>query len=117
MSESLRPQERIRKKRDFLLLYKKGYRYRGKYFNLVYHSNDLNFSRMAVVVSKKIGNAIRRNMVKRQIRTLFRRNKNMIKQSVDIIIIIKQRIWEASWIKLEQEYLDAVGSITVNESA
>ena len=116
MSESLSPQERIRKKREFIFLYKKGYRYRGKYFNLVYHSSDLNFSRMAVVASKKIGNAIVRNKVKRWMRTLFRRNKNMIGNSLDIIIIIKQSIWEVSWVKLQEDYLDAIRSITFNES-
>jgi ribonuclease P protein component len=117
MPESLSPQERIRKKRDFLFLYKKGYRYRGKYFNLVYLSNGLNFSRMAVVASKKIGNAIVRNKVKRWMRTLFRRNKNIIGHSLDIIIIIKQRIWEASWVKLQEDYLGAIKSITSNKSA
>ena len=64
MNETLGPQERIRKKKDFLYIYKKGKRYRGKYFNLVYLSSASSFSRMAVVVSKKVGKAVKRNRIK-----------------------------------------------------
>ncbi len=108
MDETFRPQERIRKKKDFLLIYKKGRRYRGKYFSLIYLSNNLNFSRVAIVVSRKIGNAVQRNKVKRWIRDLFRKNKNMIKSSVDIIIIPQKEILNLSWSSLQQEYLSAI---------
>lgn len=108
MSEFQSPRERIRKQKDFNLLYRKGNRFRGKYFNLVFLSNDLNFSRMAVVASKKVGNAVIRNKVKRRMRTLFRRNKELLENSWDLVIISKQRIKDASWIKLRNDYFDAV---------
>lgn len=112
MRETLGPRQRIRKRNDFLFLYKKGNRYKGKYFNLIYFSNNLSFSRMAVVVSKKIGNAVKRNKIKRWMRSLFRRNKELLKNSLDIIFIVKKEISDASWAKLEEEYLYAIGSIS-----
>jgi len=112
MPDTFGPLERIKKKKDFLHLYKKGKRYRGKYFNLVYLSNASDFSRMAVVVSKKVGNAIKRNKFKRWMRTLFRRNKNLLKDPLDIIIIVKREIFEASWLKLQEDYLSAIQSIS-----
>jgi len=114
MNETLGPQERIRKRKDFLFLYKKGKRYRGKYFNLIYLSNDFSFSRMAVVVSKKVGNAVKRNKIKRQMRTLFRRNKNLLKAPLDIIIITKKEILESSWLTLQGDYFCALESIIQN---
>ena len=114
MSETFTPQERIRKKKDFLFLYKKGNRYRGRYFNLIYLSNDLNFSRMAVVVSKKVGGAVERNIIKRRFRTLFRRNKHIFTNPQDIILIVKKEIQDASWQSLEEEYLRSVTSIAPN---
>ncbi len=111
MDETLSPQERIRKKKDFLSLYKKGNRYRGKYFNLIYLSNDLNFSRMAVIASKKIGNAVRRNRIKRLMRALFRRNKKLLKDPLDIIFIAKKEIHESSWPMLQRDYFAAIESI------
>jgi len=117
MDETFGPPERIRKQKDFLHLYKKGKRYRGKYFTLVYLSSALSFSRMAVVVSKKVGNAVKRNKIKRWIRTLFRRNKHMLKYPFDIIIIAKKEILEASWLMLQDDYLIAIKSILKNTSS
>jgi len=53
MNETLSPQERIRNKKEFLHLYKKGSRYRAKYFNLIYISSDLSFSRMLLSSAKR----------------------------------------------------------------
>ena len=111
MNETLGPQERIRKKKDFLYIYKKGRRHRGKYFNIIYLSSDSSFSRMAVVISKKVGNAVKRNKIKRWMRTLFRRNKDLLESSFDIIIIAKKEILEASWLKLQEDYFIAIKSI------
>ena len=111
MTETFTPQERIRKKKDFLLLYKKGRRYRGKYFNLIYFSNSLSFSRMATVVSRKVGNSVKRNKIKRQMRELFRRNKELIKDPVDMVIIPKKDILELPMASLHEEYISALETI------
>jgi ribonuclease P protein component len=111
MNETLSPQERIRNKKEFSHLYQKGSRYRGKYFNLIYISNDLSFSRMAVVISKKVGNAVKRNKIKRQMRTLFRRNKDLLQGSFDILIIAKKEILDTPWLILQEEYFTALRSI------
>jgi ribonuclease P protein component len=115
MNETLSPQERIRNKKEFTHLYKNGRRYRGKYFNLIYISSDLSFSRMAVVISRKVGNAVKRNKIKRQVRTLFRRNKDLLKSSFDIVIIAKKEILEASWRMLQEDYFVALRSIAQNK--
>jgi len=108
MKETFKPQERIRKRKDFLFLYKKGRRYKSKYFNLIYISNNLDFSRMAVIASKKIGNAVTRNKVKRWMRELFRRNKGQLKKQLDILIVIKRDIQETTWSVLREDYLAAI---------
>lgn len=117
MDETFGPSERIRKNKEFFHLYKKGKRYRGKYFNLIYLSSASGSSRVAVVVSKKVGNAVKRNKFKRWIRTLFRRNKNLLKDPFDIIIIVKREILEASWLKLQEDYLTAIKSISKSYSS
>lgn len=111
MRESLSPQERIRKRKDFLFLYKKGNRYRGRYFSLIYLPNNLEFCRMAVVASKKIGNAVMRNRIKRWMRDLFRRNKDLLKNPVDIIIVAKKEAQDASWSKLKEDYVAAIETV------
>ena len=116
MKETLSPQEKIRKKQDFLFLYKEGKRYKGKYFNLVYFPNNLNFSRMAVIVSKKIGNAVTRNKIKRWMRELFRRNKGILKDHLDLLIVAKKEIQETSWPSLRENYMGAIKFICKRKS-
>ncbi|MBM3284461.1 MAG: ribonuclease P protein component [Candidatus Aminicenantes bacterium] len=111
MIESLSPRERIRKKKDFLFLYRKGNRYKGKYFNLIYLPNNLNFSRVGVVASRKIGNAVTRNKVKRWMRELFRRNKSLLGFPVDMLIVARPEIKEAAWIALKDHYLAAINQM------
>ncbi len=111
MIESLSPRERIRKKKDFLYLYKKGYRYRGKYFNLIYLPNNLNYSRVGVVASRKIGSAVGRNRVKRWMRELFRRNKGLLEVKVDMLIVARPEMKEAAWAELREHYLAALNRL------
>ncbi len=117
MHEAFRPQERIRKKKDFLHLYKKGKRFRGKSFILVYLSNELGYSRVAVVASKKLGNAVKRNKIKRQFRTLYRRNKTLLTEPLDLIIIPHREINEIQWQSLEKDFSSALKSINLKNQA
>ena len=48
---------------------KKGYR--NRYFNVYYNENNVGKHRFAVCVSKKIGNAVTRNKVKRQVKDVI----------------------------------------------
>ena len=111
MGESYRPRERIRKKKDFSYLYNKGFFARGKYFNLIYLPNNLPYSRMAVVASKKIGNAVERNKVRRRIRELFRRNKDLLRSPVDLIVLTKKGVRDASWENMKTQYFSMIEAI------
>jgi len=47
-------------------------------------------------------------------RSLFRRNKELLESSFDILIIAKKEIIEASWRKLQEDYFAAIRSIGQN---
>jgi ribonuclease P protein component len=114
MDETLRPHERLRKRKDFLHIYRNGTRYRGKNFILVYLSNNLRFSRIAVVASKKVGNALVRNKAKRRLRTLYRMNKNYLKESYDLVFITNARIRQATWKEIQKDFLGALEALSTN---
>jgi ribonuclease P protein component len=111
MDERLTPLERIRRKRDFEALYRSGRRYRGRYFHLVYQANALEFPRIGVVVSRKVGNAVERNRIKRRVRTLFRRNKALFRKPTDVILIARPDLAGLSWTELAGLYRSAVEGI------
>jgi len=112
MIESYGPCERIRKKKDFFKLYKRGRCARGKYFNLIYLPNNLSHSRMAVVASKKVGNAVHRNKIRRRARELFRRNKDLLTSPLDILLIAKKDIQLASWRDMRDQYFSVLQAIS-----
>lgn len=112
MIESYGPRERIRKKKDFTNLYKKGSCARGKYFNLIFLPNNLSHSRMAAVTSRKVGNAVQRNKIRRRARELFRRNKDLLTLPLDILFIAKKDIQTATWQDMRERCLSALRAIS-----
>ncbi len=111
MDEGYRPHERIRKKSDFTELYKRGRCDRGRYFNLIHLPNDLGHSRMAAVASRKVGNAVQRNRIRRRAKELFRRNKDLLNSPMDLLLVSKKEMGDASWEDLRRRYDEALRSI------
>jgi len=111
MTETFRSPERIKRKEDFSHLYHKGKRYKGRYLQLIYISNNLDYSRLGVVVSKKYGNAVQRNKLKRCMRTLFRRNKELLKHPHDLLFMPLSERKKITWKMLQQDYTDIIQSI------
>ncbi len=108
MSEAYGPRERIRKKKDFSDLYGNGGCFRGKYFNLIFRPNVLGFSRMSAVASRKIGNAVQRNKARRRARELFRRNKDLVPGTMDMLVIARLGLDAAVWEDLVRQYRAAM---------
>jgi ribonuclease P protein component len=111
MNERLTPLERIRRKSDFANLYRDGGRLRGRYFTLVFRRNGLGHSRLAVVASRKVGPAVVRNRVKRRFRELFRRNKALLGEPLDLIVITRPESGEAAWPDLRDAYVSSMTTI------
>lgn len=81
---------RIKESRDFALTIKKGKAYRNDSFVLHIAPNNLPYTRVGVSVSTKIGCAVVRNRVKRQIRAMADSLIDYNKQSFDIVIIARK---------------------------
>jgi len=111
MNERLTPLERIRKKNDFSSLYREGSRFRGRHFSLVFRGNELGYSRLAVVASRKVGSAVVRNRVKRRLRELFRRNKELLREPIDLIVIARPESGEAPWAEVKESYISSLTTI------
>ncbi|HNQ81373.1 MAG: ribonuclease P protein component [Acidobacteriota bacterium] len=116
MSDSYGPRERIRKKSDFSALYQRGRSFRSRYFTIVYLSNGLGYPRMAAVSSRKVGNAVRRNRARRRARELFRRNKESLKMSLDMLLITRAECADAPWPQLCEQYAAFLASLAREKS-
>ena len=84
--------DKIRKSRDFRLIQRRGSKLKSRdflfYFLPFYRvPNAIDHSRFGLVVSKKVGNAVCRNLVKRRLREGCRRNKHLLTASLNVVII------------------------------
>ena len=59
-------------------------------------------------MSRKVGNAVKRNRIKRWVREVFRKHPDRFVTSVDIVVIAKRDIHDFSYVHIEQEFLDVI---------
>ena len=95
--------ERLLKRRDFVNLNQGGRRLYSKNFLIILKKNDLGFSRLGITVTKRIGNAVRRNRIKRLVREFFRLNKYRLPKGYDILVIAKADVSPLKLQDIERE--------------
>ena len=84
--------QRIKKYEEFQKVFKKGKSFANRQF-VVYclRKEEQQAFRVGLSVSKKIGNAVTRNQIKRYIRQTFLELKNDVRQDMDYVIIARSQ--------------------------
>jgi ribonuclease P protein component len=78
---------RVLKRSDFIRRSKTDQKKVFPHFLVIIKPNQLGQTRLGLTVGKNTGGAVRRNRIKRLLREFFRRSKNKLPPSRDIIII------------------------------
>ena len=97
---------RIKATDDFATTIKKGKAQRNQSFVIHYRTNEFQYTRVGISVSSKLGNAVVRNHIKRQVRSMCDELIDYEKQHTDIVIVVKQgflnRTFDDNKTSLEQ---------------
>lgn len=91
------PHWRLRRRRQFLRVQGRGKKLVGGHFLLFTKPNGLSRPRIGITVSRKVGNAVVRNRVKRLVREVFRQNKAAFPQGFDVVVIARSVAARASF--------------------
>ena len=93
---------RILRSCDYERTWREGRRYHTTHFVVIVNPGGTH-SRLGLTVSRKVGNAVCRNQLKRWMRELFRHNYKIFGQIVDISIIAKRNAGDLTHLQLDRE--------------
>lgn len=89
---------------DFKKAYDNGKSYGNRNLVLYIRKNNFDYTRVGFTVSKKIGNAVVRNKIKRQMREIFREFEPCIKEGYDLIFITRKNVPDISFQDLRSAF-------------
>ena len=96
---------RLRSNIEFKKIYKDGKNYWNRNFILYVRRNKLKETRVGFTISKKIGNAVTRNKIRRRMKEAYRLNFNSINSGYDLIFIPKKHIVDISYDDIEDSMI------------
>ena len=98
-----RPDEHVRKRADFELIYKTGFKRSGRLMTMFTRDREAGSARLGIAATRKMGAAVERNRAKRLARELFRHHKP--EGAVDVVVVPRREMLDAPYVRLEAEYL------------
>lgn len=96
--------ERLRARRDFLAVYRRGRAWTHRFLVLRTLPNDLTHSRYGFVVSKRLGKAVARNRLKRRLREGVR--LVTVRPGWDVVFLARTPAATATYKELREALVD-----------
>ncbi len=93
----------------------KGKRNTNKYFVLCSTLKNGTNNCYGIAVGKKVGNAVTRNKIKRQIRNIIDNNESLFPKAYNYIIICKKELLNISYKDMEEYLISLINKGDANE--
>ena len=90
-SETFGAADRVRRRGEYRQIQSRGSKVHSRRFLWMVHASltGADHARLGVVVTKKLGCAVRRNRIKRVLREVFRRHRDLFPAASDVVAIAK----------------------------
>ena len=118
LSQRFRPEQRLRRQRDFRQVREQGRRVDGGAFTLWWRPREPAgdvappLVRVGVVASTAaVGPAVSRNAAKRRLREVFRRHQAIFPPGTDLLLVARSPLNRMTFREVEARFLDVCGRL------
>ena len=87
------------------MVYNEGNSKANRYLVLYYRKNDLEYNRLGISVSKKVGNSVVRHRLTRLIRESYRLNETDFDSNLDIVVVARASAKGKGFHEIESAFL------------
>lgn len=95
----------LKKKKDFQAVYSRGKSYANRFLVLyVFRSNGFQ-GKVGFAAGKKLGNAVKRNRIKRLLRESYRMHQSEIEEGVSLLLVGRKAALAVKCQELEKAFL------------
>ena len=101
----MRKSFRVKKEKDFNAIFQEGKSVANRKFVVYRLENSEQHFRVGLSVSKKLGNAVTRNQIKRRIRHVLIAHKDQIIENLDFVVIARKGVEEMNYTEIEKNLL------------
>jgi ribonuclease P protein component len=107
--EALPRARRIVARRDYLTAYGEGAKRHGRYVVAFARPGAQAEGRLGITVTRKVGDAVVRNLLKRRVREIYRRRAAA--SSLDVVVNVKREGAAASFAQLRDDLLRVLSAL------
>ena len=107
----------LTKNKEFSRIYARGKSYVHPNLVLYVAKNRLGYTRIGLTATKKVGHAVQRNRLRRQLREIYRLHETSFARGYDLVVVARSRAIGADYAALEHAYLSLaarLGLLTQN---
>ena len=103
-AQGFRPADRLRQRAEYLACYQRGRTLTGPLATLHVLPNQLGAPRLGLTATRKVGNAVVRNRLRRRCREVYRRFRRRAElPALDLVVTLRPRAANASFSETRRE--------------
>ena len=96
---------RVKREKDFKAIFTDGTSFANRKFVVYQLENQKSHFRVGLSVSKKLGNAVTRNQIKRRIRHILLSVREQLADNVDFVVIARKGVEGLDYAEMEKNLL------------
>jgi len=105
----MKKKEIIKKSIDYTNIINSNNKIKNKYYSIFLKKDENTL--FGISIPKKLGSAVTRNKIKRQIKNIIDINKKYIPKNYNYVIIIRREILELTYLEKEKELITLLKKI------